>query len=81
MLRTAAPFLVLIIAGALAGTMLGFAPLYLAIPIGLAGVAAVALRNRPRAEAEPGPDGEPERNRLGARRIEFTERDRRTLYP
>ena len=80
MLRTAAPFLGLILVGAVAGTTLGFAPLYLAIPIGLVGIAVVALRKRPRAETGAAEDDEAERNRLGARRLEFTERDRRTLH-
>ncbi len=80
MLRTTAPFLGLIVVGAVAGTTLGFAPLYLAIPIGLVGIAVIAVRNRARPETTQ-VEAETERNRLGARRLDFTERDRRTLYP
>jgi hypothetical protein len=46
----------------------------------VAGIAAIAVRNRPQRGTTQG-EPEPERNRLGAKRLEFSERDRRTLYP
>lgn len=64
----------LIAVGVLAGATLNFAPLYLAIPIGLILLPVVLLRRRRETE-------ESELNRLGARRQRFTERDRETLTP
>lgn len=66
----------LILVGALAGTTLSFAPGFLAIPIGVVALAALLL-----ARARGAPPEEPERNRLGAPRQPFSERDRETLAP
>ncbi len=69
--------LALVVAGAVAGATLNIAPLFLAIPLGAIVLVALLLRGR---TPRPG-DGQPERNRLGAERLEFSERDRRTLTP
>lgn len=69
----------LILAGAIAGAAFSFAPAYLAIPIALVILIPMLLRRRDRdipAEAQ-----DAERNRLGARRQPFTDRDRETLAP
>lgn len=74
----------LIVLGGLAGGALGFAPAWLAVPVGLLALPFAVRAARPEGQAhgadEPGEE-EPERNRLGARRQEFTERDRSTLAP
>jgi hypothetical protein len=71
----------LIVVGAIVGATLNFAAAYLAIPIGLALLGVLLLRDRHPAPQGPRPDRaqDEDRNRLGAKRLEFTERDRRTL--
>ncbi len=67
----------LIVVGAVAGAAFNFAPLFLAIPVGLVALVVVLIaRSRGGREEE---DGDVDRSRLGAERVEFTERDRRTL--
>jgi membrane protein implicated in regulation of membrane protease activity len=74
--------LALILLGLLAGAVFNFAPLFLAIPIVLVALAAILVRDlRARRDRRPDAEREVERNRLGAERVEFTERDRRTLTP
>ena len=68
----------LVAVGAVAGAVLNLAPLYLAIPVGL--VLLVPLLRALRRDESPEGEGV-ERNRLGAPRLPFTERDRDTLAP
>ena len=68
----------LVVIGAIVGTTLNFAAPFVAIPLVLLVlVGYLALRAVGRARTRPGEGSE--RNRLGAERLEFTERDERTL--
>jgi hypothetical protein len=69
----------LILVGAIAGAAFSFAPAYFAIPVALVLLVPLLLRRRDRAL--PAEADESERNRLGARRQDFTDRDRETLAP
>jgi hypothetical protein len=69
----------LILVGAIAGAVFSFAPAYFAIPVALVLLIPLLLGRR-EGEHSANAD-EPERNRLGAPRQRFTERDRETLAP
>lgn len=69
----------LILVGAIAGAAFSFAPAYFAIPVAL--ILLIPLTRRRREREAPPEAEEPERNRLGAPRQEFTDRDRETLAP
>lgn len=69
----------LVLVGAIAGTVFSFAPAYFAIPIALFLLIPLAFRRRDRGPATESEDLE--RNRLGAPRQQFTDRDRETLAP
>lgn len=71
--------LALIMLGLLAGATLNFAPAFLAIPISLVVLTVILLARWGGHRKAPTEEHGGVRNRLGAERIEFTERDRRTL--